>query len=147
MFLLDTNVLSELRKHGDGRAHPRVAAWFDRVDADTCYLSVVTLFELDLGIRLLERRDVRQGGKLRSWYEQLVLAEFAERTLPIDVPVVQRCAALHVPDPRPDRDGYIAATALVHGLAVVTRNVGDFADMGLALVDPWRSSPDEEKRR
>src|SRR5690348_7634611 len=116
MFLLDTNVLSELRKHGDGRAHPRVAAWFDQVDADNCYVSVVTVFELELGVQLLDRRDAAQGGKLRSWFERLVLAEFAERTLSIDVPVARRCAELHVPDPRPDRDSYIAATALVHGL-------------------------------
>ena len=140
MFLLDTNVLSELRKHGDGRAHRRVAAWFDKVDANSCYLSVVTLFEIELGIQLLERRDDRQGRKLRSWYEQLVLAEFAERTLPIDIAVARRSAGLHVRDPRSDRDGYIAATALVHGLAVVTRNVADFADTGLTLINPWEAA-------
>jgi toxin FitB len=141
MFLLDTNVISELRKHGDGRSHRSVSAWVDQVDADSCYVSAITLFELELGILLLERRgDGKQGQMLRSWYEKKVLREFADRTLPVDVGVARRCARLHVPRPRPDRDGYIAATALVHGLAVVTRNVGDFDGMGLALVNPWEST-------
>jgi toxin FitB len=140
MYLLDTNVLSELRKQGDGRAHPGVTAWFEQIDADSCYVSVVTLFELELGIQLLERRDGTQGRKLRSWYERRLLAEFAERTVPIDAAVARRCASLHVPDPRPERDGYIAATALVHGFAMVTRNVEDFAGVGLTLINPWDGS-------
>jgi predicted nucleic acid-binding protein len=137
MFLLDTNVLSELRKSGDGRAHPGVTAWFSRVDAGSCYLSVVSLFELELGIVLLERRDNRQGRKLRCWYEDLVLPEFADRTLSVDAAVARRSARLHVPDPRPERDAFLAATALVHGLAVVTRNAADFQGTGVVLVNPW----------
>jgi toxin FitB len=138
MYLLDTNVISELRKHGDRRAHRRVAGWVEQVDADSCYLSAVTLLELELGILLLERRgDAAQGQMLRSWLEKKVLLEFADRTLPVDATVARRCARLHVPNPRPDRDGYIAATALVHGLAVVTRNVSDFDGMGLTVINPW----------
>lgn len=140
MFLLDTNVLSELRKSGDGRAHPQVSAWFGRVDAGRCYVSVITLFELELGIGLLERRDGRQGQKLRSWYEDVVLPEFAERALHIDIGVARRSARLHVPDPRSDRDAYIAATALVNGLAVVTRNVADFQATGVTVVNPWEAT-------
>lgn len=138
MYLLDTNVISELRKHGDRRSHRRVSAWVEQVDADSCYLSAITLLELELGILLLERRgDGKQGQVLRSWYEKKVLVEFSGRTLPVDAAVARRCARLHVPSPRPDRDGYIAATALVHGLAVVTRNVEDFERMGLSLINPW----------
>lgn len=138
MYLLDTNVLSELRKTGDGRANRRVSTWFSRVDADSCYVSAVTLFELELGILLLEHRgDGRQGKVLRDWYEQRVLPEFSERTLPVDRAVARRCARLHVPHPRPERDGYLAATALVHGLAIVTRNVTDLAGTGIDVINPW----------
>jgi predicted nucleic acid-binding protein len=148
MFLLDTNVISELRKHGDRRSHRRVSAWVEQVDADSCYVSAITLFELELGILLLERRgDGKQGQMLRSWYEKRVLLEFSERTLPVDAPVARRCARLHVPRPRPDRDGYIAATALVHGLTVVTRNVSDFDGMGLALINPWEFDPPQTRQR
>jgi toxin FitB len=138
MFLLDTNVISELRKHGDRRANRRVSAWVEQVDADSCFVSAITLFEVELGILLLERRgDATQAEMLRSWYERKVLVEFADRTLPVDAAVARRCARLHVPRPRPERDGYIGATALVHGLAVVTRNVGDFGGTGLTVINPW----------
>lgn len=140
MYLLDTNVLSELRKVGDGRANRRVSAWIAGVDADSCFISAITLLELELGILMLERRgDGRQGRMLRAWFEERVLPEFGERTLPVDAVVARRCARLHVPHPRPERDGYIAATALVHGMAIVTRNVKDFSGTGISLVNPWEA--------
>jgi len=137
MFLLDTNVVSELRKAGSGRADPNVVAWLSARDAAACYVSAVTLMELDLGILLMERRDPAQGARLRVWMEDHVLPEFSERTIPIDRAVALACARLHVPDPRPERDAFIAASALVHGMTIVTRNVADFAPMGVGVVNPW----------
>jgi predicted nucleic acid-binding protein len=141
VFLLDTNVISESRKAGDGRADACVAAWLSSVDATNLYISVITLMEFELGILLIERRDTVQGARLRAWMQNRVLPEFAERTLPIDGPVALRCARLHVPDPRPGSDALIAATALVHGMTVVTRNLTDFAPMGVKLLNPWDRPP------
>src|SRR5262245_21875706 len=126
MYLLDTNVVSELRKAGDGKADAKVTAWLSSVDAGTFFLSAITLMELEIGVLLIERRDRAQGARLRAWMDHRILSEFAERTLPVDSAVALRCGRLHVPDPRSERDAYIAATALVHGMAVVTRNVADF---------------------
>ncbi len=137
MFLLDTNVVSELRKAGDGRADANVIAWLSNVDAASLYLSSITVMELELGIMRLERRDPIQGAKLRNWLEARVLPEFFERILPIDTLVARRSASLHVPDPRPDRDAYIAATAMVHGMTIVTRNLPDFEPTGVAVLNPW----------
>ncbi|MEJ2427252.1 MAG: type II toxin-antitoxin system VapC family toxin [Candidatus Thiodiazotropha sp.] len=137
MFLLDTNVISELRKAGNGKADPNVIKWQSDLDATRFYISAVTVMELEFGILRLGRRDAAQGALLRTWMDNHVLPEFANRTLPIDEIVALRCAQLHVPDPRPDRDAYIAATALVHGLTLVTRNVGDFKSMGVVIINPW----------
>ena len=141
MFLLDTNVISELRKAGDGKADPAVVAWLSGVDAATLYISAITLMELELGILLVERRDARQGERLRVWMDRHVLPEFSERTLPIDAPVALRCTRLHVPDPRAERDALIAATAIVHGMTVVTRNLADFQQTGVPLLNPWDDAP------
>lgn len=137
MYLLDTNVLSELRKLGDGKADGSVMAWFAERDAASCYVSVICLMEIELGILLVERRDPAQGGRLRQWMDNHVLPEFAERTLPVDTAVALRCASLHVPDPRSNRDAFIAASALVHGMSVVTRNVRDFEPTGVRAINPW----------
>jgi toxin FitB len=137
MFLLDTTVISELRKAGDGKANAHVVAWLTGVDASILYISAITLMELDLGILLTERRDPTQGARLRSWMGNHVLPEFSERTVPVDAAVALRCAPLHVPDPRPERDAFIAATALVHEMTVVTCNVADFAPMGVSIINPW----------
>lgn len=137
MFLLDTNVISELRKAGDGKADARVVAWLSAVDAATFYVSAVTLMELELGILLIERRDVAQGARLRTWMDGYVLPEFAERTVLIDRAVALACARLHAPDPRPERNAFIGASAIVHGMTLVTRNMADFAPMGLTVVNPW----------
>lgn len=137
MFILDTNVVSELRKISVGTAHPNVALWADSINASSLYLSVITLLEIELGILQLERRDPRQGAVLRRWLEASVLPEFEGRILPFDTLVAQRCASLHVPDRRAERDAMIAATALVHGLTVVTRNHSDFQSTGVPLLNPW----------
>lgn len=137
MFLIDTNVISELRKARAGNADPGVVAWADGVDAGVLFISAITILELEQGVLLAERRDSKQGAALRAWLDGQVLPEFASRTLPIDSDVARRCAGLHVPDPRSERDALIAATALVHGLAVVTRNVADFEKTGARLVNPW----------
>ena len=137
MFLLDTNVVSELRKVRAGRADKHVARWAEQVDAAELFISVVTLQELEMGVLLAERRDAKQGAALRAWLDGQVLPAFAERIIPIDEAVALRAAALHVPDPRPVRDAYIAATGLVHGLTVVTRNVADLEGTGVRLLNPW----------
>lgn len=138
MFLLDTNVISELRKAGDGKADPNVVVWLSSVDAATLYLSAITLMEIELGVLQIERRDVAQGKRLRTWVTHHVLPGFSDRILPIDAELALRCAPLHVPDPRPERDALIAATALVHGMTVVTRNTDDFESIpGIRLINPW----------
>lgn len=137
LFLLDTNVVSELRKAGDGRADAHVVAWLASVSAESLYLSAISVLELELGVLRMERRDAAQGARLRAWMDQRVLPEFRDRILPVDATVALRCAALHVPDPRPERDAVIAATALVHGMTVVTRNVSDFEASGVPLLNPW----------
>ncbi len=137
MFLLDTNVVSELRKVGDGKADANVVRWLSNEDASRFYLSAITLMELELGIQLVERRDRPQGARLRAWFDNQVLPEFSDRILPVDGIVALRCAGLHVPDPRAERDAYIAATALVHAMPVVTRNVADFEPTGVQVINPW----------
>ena len=137
MYLLDTNVVSELRKVGVGRADPKVAQWAQSVETASLFVSVITIQELEIGIQLAMRRDSTQGELLRQWMNQHVLPAFEGRVLSVDLAVVQRSAALHVPNPRPVRDGLIAATALVHGLTVVTRNLADFQPCGVTLINPW----------
>ena len=137
MYLLDTNVVSELRKIRLGKADPRVEEWADSVEATDLYLSVITLQELEIGVLLAERRDPSQGAVFRAWMNAHVLPAFSGRILSIDTAVAQRSARLHVPDPRPVRDGLIAATALVHGMTVVTRNVADFEPTGVMVLNPW----------
>ena len=141
MYLLDTNVVSELRKVRLGKADANVAAWADSVDAAELFVSAISIMELELGVLSIERKDAAQGAVLRAWMERHVLPEFAERMLPVDTAVAQRCARLHVPDRRGERDALIAATALVHGMAMVTRNVADFEPTGVTIVDPWQPSP------
>ncbi|WP_418646777.1 type II toxin-antitoxin system VapC family toxin [Thauera butanivorans] len=137
MLLLDTNVVSELRKVRVGKADPHVAAWSRTVPGASLYLSVIVVQELEIGTLQIERRDPAQGALLRAWLEEHVPPGFANRILPVDTVVARRSTALHVPDPRPYRDGLIAATALVHGMTLVTRNVADFTPTGVALFNPW----------
>lgn len=140
MYVLDTNVLSELRKVRLGKADGNVTAWTESVDAADLFVSAITIMELELGVLSIERKDATQGAMLRAWLDQHVLPEFSGRTLPIDTAVAQRCVRLHVPDKRGERDALIAATALVHGMTVVTRNVADFKPTGVTIVNPWEPS-------
>ena len=139
MYVLDTNVVSELRKAKDGRADRHVVAWAVGIAPSALFLSVITIVEIELGVLRIERRDATQGAVLRSWLSDRVLPAFADRVLPIDTDVARRCAALHVPDPQTERDALIAATALVHGMTVVTRNVADFATTGVPVINPWQT--------
>ncbi|MCU1772547.1 type II toxin-antitoxin system VapC family toxin [Pseudomonas sp. 13B_3.2_Bac1] len=134
MYLLDTNVISELRKP---QADANVVSWAKSVIAPRLYISAITLKELETGVLRMERRDPAQGKLLRSWLTRHVMPAFETRILPVDAAVALRCASLHVPDQTNESDALIAATALVHGLTVVTRNVGDFQSSGVALINPW----------
>lgn len=137
MYLLDTNVISELRKAKSGKSNKNVVAWAESVSASKLFLSTISVLELEMDILRVKRRDASQASILRSWLNTHVLPAFSERILPLDIAVAQRCAALHVPDPQSDRDAIIAATALVHGMTVVTRNICDFERTDVALLNPW----------
>lgn len=139
MYVLDTNVVSELRKVRLGKADMNVAAWTETVDATELFVSAITIMELELGVLSIERKDAAQGAMLRSWLEQHVLPELSGRTLSVDTVVAQRCARLHVPDKRSERDALIAATALVHGMTLVTRNIADFKLTGVTILNPWEA--------
>lgn len=137
MFVLDTNVVSELRKAKAGKADKNVTAWAARIPPGGLFLSAITILELETGVLLVERRNPAQGAILRAWLDVHVLPAFAGRVLDVDTAIAQRCARLHVPDPRAERDALIAATALVHGMTVVTRDVADFAPTGVPILNPW----------
>jgi predicted nucleic acid-binding protein len=135
MFLLDTNVVSELRRAH--RTNPKVAAWADAGSPADMSISSITILELETGALLLLRRDAHQGKLIQEWIEDRVLTGFAERILAVDTVVARRCALLHIPEPRPYRDSLIAATALVHRLIVVTRNQADLEPMTVPVLNPW----------
>lgn len=139
MFILDTNVVSELRKVRSGKANAGVADWVRQVPPAALFISVITLHELEHGVLLKERSDPGQGSILRTWLDERVTTAFANRILAVDEKVARRAASLHVPDPAPFRDALIAATALVLGMAVVTRNTDDFErHTGLEVLNPWQ---------
>ncbi len=135
MFILDTNIISELRRLE--RALPALKAWAATVPAAEQYVSCITIMELDVGALAIIRKDKVQGEILNRWINNHVLPFFKDRILPIDTEIARRCATLHVPNPRGDRDALIAATALVNGMTVVTRNVADFAPTGVPILNPW----------
>lgn len=137
MLLLDTNVVSELRKVASGRAHPNVVVWNETVDPAETFISSVVLHELEIGVRLVEHNDPAAGKVLRNWLENTVLPTFSGRVLPLDEAAAVQAARWHVPDPKPINDAYIAATAFTRRMTLVTRNVRDFDGMGVALVNPW----------
>ena len=135
MFVLDTNVVSELRR--PDKANPNVSAWAAANPLANVFLSAITILEIELGALAIERKDTAQGRILRAWIDDRILPRFDGRILPVDTAVAQRCARLHAPNRRSERDALIAATALVHGMKVVTRNVADFEPMGVEILNPW----------
>lgn len=132
MYLLDTNVISAFRRPD------RLPDLGGTVDAGDFFLSsAITIQEIEQGILAKSRSDAAQGAILRAWFGNDVLSAFEEHILPFDARIARKCAALHVPDPRPERNAMIAATAIIHGLTVVTRNVADFEKLQVKLLDPW----------
>jgi hypothetical protein len=138
MYLVDTNVVSELRK--GRRADSDVVRWARVTPLSDLYLSVVSAMELEIGVLLMERRDPSQGAALRRWLESDVLRRFGDRLLPIDLAVARACAGLQARGPWSRNDAYIGATAMVHGLTVVTRNITDFSPLGVAVFNPWQGA-------
>jgi toxin FitB len=136
MFILDTNVVSELRKAKAGKADANVTAWAARIPPSAFFVSAITILELELGVLLTERRDAAQGAILRNWLDGHVLAAFENRILPVNLAVARNCARLHVPNCA-ERDALIAATALTHAMTVVTRNVKDFEATEVPILNPW----------
>lgn len=137
MYLLDTNVVSELRKAKSGKADQNVVAWAESIPARYLFISSITVLELETGVLLTERRDPPQGAILRAWLDNQVLPAFSGRIFPVDTAIAQCCAKLHVPNRCPDRDAFLAATALVHGMTVATRNIKDFTSTGVETINPW----------
>ena len=135
MFVLDTNVISGLRR--PAKADPKLLAWSNATPVAQTFLSAITILEIELGTLLMERKDQAQAKILRSWIDAQILTRFAGRILAVDTAVAQCCARLHVPNPRAERDALIAATAVVHSMTVVTRNVADFAMPGVKVINPW----------
>ena len=135
MYLLDTNVISELR-HGKPKQSPAVRAWAADKEMSRLFLSAITVLELEKGVQALERKQPPQGGALRDWLDHVKTA-FADRILPFNEDTAVLCAAMHFPQPKPERDAMIAATALQHRMTLVTRNVIDFENTGLALINPF----------
>jgi len=135
LFLLDTNVVSELRKAA--RCDVRVAAWQAAQKPEACFLSAITLLEIRLGIELARKKDRNKAKGLESWLEGRVRRSFTGRILAVDEAVGEMCGRMHAERSRSFRNGLILATAAVHRLAVVTRNAKDFADGGVKVINPW----------
>jgi predicted nucleic acid-binding protein len=133
-FLLDTNVVSELRK--GARADRNVVAWFESLDADDLYLSVLVVGEIRRGIERIRRRDAKSAQTLDRWLSALS-AGFEDRILPVDRTVAEEWGRMNVPDPLPVLDALMAATAKVHGLVLATRNVKDVASTGVRTLNPF----------
>lgn len=142
MYLLDTNIVSESRKLGTSRIDPHAAIWLSEIDAETTFVSAMTIFELEIGVQRMERRDAKQGAALRRWFQDQIMTIYEHRTLPLTRAVALICAGLHIPDSKSERDAWIAATALDAKLTLVSRNVADFANMGVGLFNPFERRVD-----
>ncbi len=145
-YLLDTNVVSEMRKARTERINPQVAQWLKKQAPASLYLSVITILEIESGVLRLARRDQKQAAMFRTWIDTLIVPQFTGRIVSINHETARRCAPLHVPNPRPERDAWIGATALLHGMTVVTRNVKDFEPMGVPVLNPWEPQPSGRAR-
>jgi hypothetical protein len=139
MLLLDTNVLSELRKVRGPRVNARFAAWAEAMDPASVRIPAMALYELELGILRMERKDPRQGAALRSWFTYAVLGSFAGRIEPITAEIAREAARLMVPRTRNQPDAFIAATSIVLNMPLVTRNVKHFRPMGVRVINPWEA--------
>ncbi|MGF1512067.1 MAG: type II toxin-antitoxin system VapC family toxin [Myxococcota bacterium] len=137
MFVVDTNIISELRKARAGKANTGVTAWAKSVAAPAMFMSVISLHELEHGVLLVEHRDPAQGNLLRTWLDKGVVPAFERRILDVTPEVARLSASFHLPNPAPFRDALIAATAAINGMAVVTHNTRDFERFGVEIVDPW----------
>jgi predicted nucleic acid-binding protein len=142
MYLLDTNIISESRKLGTSKVDPSAARWLASVDVEITFVSAMTVFELERGVRQMERRDARQGAALRRWFDDQIMTTYEHRTLPLSGAVALICAGLHIPDPKSERDAWIAATGINAGLTLVSRNVADFTGMGVGLINPFELGVD-----
>jgi len=137
MFIIDTNVISEIRKKGSGKADQNVIKWAESVDSSEIFLSSITILEIEIGILIAERKDKKKGAIFREWLHNIVIPEFKDRVLSFGLEEFLRCASLHVPDKCSERDSIICATAIVHNMTVVTRNVKDFPKGKVKLLNPW----------
>lgn len=137
-FLIDTNILSELRK-GE-RGDQRVRTWYSGISASDIHVSVIVLGEIRRGAELLRRRDAVAAASLDAWLSTL-RASLGNRLLPVSDEVADRWGQLGIPDPIPVADGLLAATALVHGLVLVTRNTRDVERSGARLLNPFECQP------
>ncbi|MBK2124529.1 type II toxin-antitoxin system VapC family toxin [Fangia hongkongensis] len=137
MYVVDTNVISELRKAAVKKADINVVKWASSVSASELFVSSISILELEIGILSKQRKDKPQGDILRAWMDSHVMPAFADRILAFDANVAKKCARLHIPDPKSDRDAMIGATALLHGMTLVTRDIADFKWMKLSCINPW----------
>jgi toxin FitB len=140
MYLLDTNIISESRKLGSARIDRNAAQWLNQIDVEVTFVSAMTMFELERGVRQMERRDAQQGVVLRRWLNDQIMTTYEQRTLPLSRAVALICAGLHIPDPKSERDAWIAATAIDAGLILVSRNVSDFANTGVEVINPFEAA-------
>jgi len=147
MYLLDTNVVSELRKAASGKADKNVTLWASNIPSNQLYISVVTILEVEMGVLAKERTDEHQGEVLRKWLDHVVTPAFAERTLVFDEKIARCCANLQIPDRRSERDAMIAATGIIHNMTIVTRNLKDFLGTGVKLYDPWSDDIQEVRNK